>query len=741
MSYKIIGILLWIFSLFALQDLLAQEKNKTELYRLIELAESDSKRVNLKLQLVDILEAEGDKSESLREISSILRLSTMDRYENGYLRGLFKMGEHYLNRELPDSAKIPVREGVSQSKTPQFRLLFLNQQGTIIRMEGFPEKSIQVYKDAYALADSIGLYREKAAIAYNLAIAYKLTGDLSTSFENLYRGLVNIEDAGDSELMAKILNSIGKMYYDLENPSEGIYYLEQSEQLSRQYSLDNNLISVLTNLGISHLALENVNSAEDYLTEARERASKSGNEIQKVLIGYNLGLVNLKKGNLTEAQIFFETTLEQSREHEFGEGIFHNSIGMGDLYKHQRRYDEAVAWYHEALEESFNMNADHFTGQALEKLYLVNRDAGRHLDALEALEVLRAHTENIRSIEREQARAEYEARLESRRQEQENRILIARQSEQEARLQLQKAMGIGVLVLLSFVLGITIFLYRNVRFRGRLNTFLRERNLEISSKNKELDHLNNIKNKMFAVVAHDLRGPLSSLQSLLYLLREHDLSKEDLDEITNSLERSLHDNATTMENLLAWAKSQMNGIVVNYRIFKLIAAVEAVYSQVKFQAEQKKVNIQIDVDSELKVYADYDMMKLVLRNLVSNAVKFTDEDDKITIRATSDSEKTTISVEDTGIGIKHNDQEKIFGDDHFSNAGTKNEQGSGLGLALCKEFVEKHEGEIWFQSEHNKGTTFIFSLPVHKETSLPEDKKDIRNSKDKRQAKPVAIPG
>jgi two-component system, sensor histidine kinase and response regulator len=675
-------------------------------------AESDSQKVNLTLQLVDELVALNQPKEVREEIGNILRLSTLVGYQEGYLRGLLKMGDHYISRQVPDSALVPIREGLSQTNEPHFRLQFLSQRGTVSRLDGNPVESIRYYNQAMILADSLDSTGGKARINYNLSVSQRMIGDYASAFENLYRSLMQAEQVRDSSLKALILNDIGELYNELNDPVEAIYYLENSQRISREYNLTSTLIRTLMNLGIVHTGFENYETAARYFSEAKELAEELNDLFRRVIIDYNLGHLDLRQQNYNSARNYFSSALELSRERNLQDGIYYNTIGMGELYRDLGRYGQALDWFRQAHDLSRSMNSGPRISQSLEELYETHKRSGQISRALDALESLKLHTDSIRTIERERSRAEFEALLEARRQEEENRLLLARQAEQDARIQLQQGLGAGSLVVLAVVLGVTLFLYRNVRTREKMNRELKERNDEISSKNEELDRLNNIKNKMFAVVAHDLRGPLSSLQSLLYLLREHDLSKDELDEITNSLEQSLHDNATTMENLLAWAKSQMAGIKINYRVFKLRAGAEAVYSQIKFQAEQKKIAITIDIDPDLEIYADYDMIKLIIRNILSNAVKFCQADDKIDIEAMQSGGFTTIKIRDTGTGIRKEDQEKIFDDEHFSKKGTKNEQGSGLGLTLCREFIEKHGGEIWFESEFGKGTEFSFTIPV-----------------------------
>lgn len=439
-----------------------------------------------------------------------------------------------------------------------------------------------------------------------------------------------------------------------------------------------------------------------------EEANDAGNLAS---IDYNLGTLNLNRGETEVARTFFINSLNISREAGNSEGIYYNSLGMGDLSKQLGRRAEARNWYQAVLEQAHLINSSHLIEQALEKIYNELRESGEMAQAIEVLESIRHHIDSTRTMEYERSRAEYETLFESRKQAQENQVLTAQRAEQEARIQLQQGLGIGALAILAILLAVTFILYGNNRTREKLNRKLQEKNQDISIKNRELDHLNNLKNKMFAVISHDLRGPLSSFKGLLYLIREKNLSGAALDKLARNLEKSVLDNTAAMENLLAWAKSQMSGLTLNFADIALTEVVEEVRSQTDFQAQEKKVPLLVDISPGIHVYGDYDAVNLIVRNLVSNSVKFCETGDTITVKASQKTDFTTIHIVDTGAGIADEDQEKILSGDHFTRKGTKSEKGSGLGLSLCREFVEKHGGEIWFESTCGEGSTFSFTLP------------------------------
>lgn len=241
---------------------------------------------------------------------------------------------------------------------------------------------------------------------------------------------------------------------------------------------------------------------------------------------------------------------------------------------------------------------------------------------------------------------------------------------------------------------------------------------EISSKSDELEELNKLKDKLLSVISHDFRGPLNSLRGALALFVSGSISMEEMKVLGGGLVEKLDNTYNLLENLLSWAKSQMQGTKVYMKSVSLDAITEDCIHLLEPLAEKKLVRIFNNIREPIVVYADNEMVKLVLRNLVSNAIKFTLAGDEINIDSMVEEDFVTISVKDNGIGISNENQDKLFKLMNFSTSGTSNETGMGLGLLLCKDFVEKQGGRIWFESEYGKGSTFYFTLPMEEKFAI-----------------------
>jgi two-component system sensor histidine kinase/response regulator len=239
-----------------------------------------------------------------------------------------------------------------------------------------------------------------------------------------------------------------------------------------------------------------------------------------------------------------------------------------------------------------------------------------------------------------------------------------------------------------------------------------EQKMLAEEKTAKLVQLNQEKDKLFSVISHDLSSPMTSVKIYLDLLDAVDLEKEERSSMTKDLTQSLGDAQNLLQNLLLWAKSQMQNSQMQLEEVHLRSLFNEAVELVEQRASKKNIQIHIAMEPKLKVVADPDMLELVIRNLMNNAVKFTKTGGEISVSAVVADGHCIIAVKDNGIGIAKAKQAKIFSLQIVSSYGTNNEKGTGLGLMLCKDYTERQGGKIWFESEPQQGSTFYVSLPV-----------------------------
>jgi len=237
---------------------------------------------------------------------------------------------------------------------------------------------------------------------------------------------------------------------------------------------------------------------------------------------------------------------------------------------------------------------------------------------------------------------------------------------------------------------------------------------EIKKFEQKLKEANTTKDKFFRIIGHDLKNPISQVVQISQLIEtKHDkLSSEKVEEYAKTIKDSSIRTLNLLDNLLKWAMTQTNSISFNPVDIKLKILVDENIEILKELSLEKKIEMHNNIDESLILTADHNMISTVLRNLLSNAIKYSFENSSITIENSMDSKGNVISVADCGKGVSVRGKEKLFRvDSGFFMLGTKGEKGTGIGLILCKEFIEMHKGEIWVESEEGKGTTFYFSIP------------------------------
>lgn len=258
---------------------------------------------------------------------------------------------------------------------------------------------------------------------------------------------------------------------------------------------------------------------------------------------------------------------------------------------------------------------------------------------------------------------------------------------------------------------------------------LKQQNKELAVTNSllkesenELSQSNSIKDRMFSIISHDLRAPLATLQNFLkmFISYRNAFTDEEINKITRDIDKSLGNVGGLLENLLQWSRAQMGHLETKLEPLLITDHIQKNIELLLPTAKNKKINLQVSQIKEgILVEADYNLLNFILRNLISNAIKFTDTEGTVTVGAIADTntlEKNAqkmihIFVRDTGVGMNEDIAKKIFiTDQHVTTRGTANEKGTGLGLMVCKEFVEKQNGKIWVESIEKEGTTFTFSL-------------------------------
>ena len=688
-------ILLMLVTLGSGSHILAQDYQQQDIK--IENVESDSALVYSYLEAADKARRQGE----IRSLRNILGKAqrVADSVENALLLQKVEkdLGEYYLQTGSYDSAQVVLEGAAERSSSKNMQTEVLNLLATAYRYQSKYPEAMNTYNQGLSLIDSLESPDIFAAINTNKASIYEDLGNLSEAVSLYQQGITFAEAVGDSSFLATALNNLGNLYYEQSNFEDARTYLKESITVSEQQDFHNTLLRAKHNLASTERDLGNYDEARNLYREAWELHEKLRPDSPPIQLLYNMGRLHLEVSEFDEAEEHFRESLQYSRKGGIPAGLFYNYLGLGDLALERGDFSAAIDFYNDSFGIAQKVDSPPFRITVSEKLHEAYKKEGDFKEALKYHELAKQLSDSLTEAQQDEQLALAETELGLRQQKKINQLLQERQEQQEARITMQNwLIGMSVLVIMV-ILFLIVGLYRSNRERQRING--------------ELEELNKVKNKMMAIIAHDLRSPMTSMQGVFYLLRDENLDMEEIREIASNLEVTVQQNINMMGNLLSWANSQMRGLEIDIENVSAFDVVEEILENCSFQAEHKSLTLINNVDPNLAVKADANLLKLIIRNLVNNAIKFSHEGDTVTLSAEEDRQEVVFKVKDNGIGIPVEERDGLFSLQGNSRSGTNDENGSGLGLKLCKEFVEKQNGTIDLDSTVGEGTIFYVSLP------------------------------
>ncbi len=565
------------------------------------------------------------------------------------------------------------------------------------------------------------LPNEQISILLTTGEIYQELGNSYKAIENYMQALLLAESLGQIKSSADALNKTGQVYRSIGNEAKAIEYHMKALTLCRQHNYLQGisdcyywLATTYQNMAQPELALQKHDSA---LAIRRRISDYPGTGYSQL----EMGKIYLQKGDAGKAKAAMEESLQifQSAGMARGEAMAYNYLGALQLYN--KRYEDALTYLKNALAIGELKNDKKVIRDSYENLYTCYSGLKDYEQALYYKDLFVAISDFIYGEESERRMAELQTRFEIAEKEREIETLKKDNELRELAMQKQKHFRdslITGLILLLIILLLIIYLYRN----NRRNTLrLKHTNTTIHQQNQELQELNATKDKFFSIISHDLKGPLNSLTAFSGLLIKHTdaLSKEEIQMLAVDFDKSLKNLMSLLENLLEWSRTQTGGMEISPEPLKIRELVEANTELLANMAKNKDIQITTQIPSHLWAFAGRHQMNTVLRNLISNALKFTHKGGWVTITASEWKDAIEVMVQDTGVGVSPEAMEKLFKIEHkHTTPGTASEKGTGLGLMLCKEFIEQNGGNIQVESQVDTGSTFRFTIP--KATSLQE---------------------
>jgi len=543
-------------------------------------------------------------------------------------------------------------------------------------------------------------YHKRALTLYykSLDISTKIKDTLHIAKANQQIGNALMESGDYAE--AERLYTIAVKYYSL---------LRQNEDL----------VNMWNSLGLVKMASGRIDSARNYFNEARETSEKLGYTYGTKKSNHNLGLLNAKTGELAMARAYFNTSLSVDIKTKDAYGSALNRNQLARLAIEEGDYDRAVDLLKSALKSAGSISAAHLQIESLKSLCEIYRKRSDLTELVRCQETLidmqddLAERETFYSMnfleilkEKEQERSVFQ-----------KKIVDAQQRATYSNV----VLGVVSVGLLTLIL-LTILWYKNYKRARSYSKELMDKNdviqkhvlalnklnNAITEQNESLEESNRMKDKLLSIISHDLRTPLSNTKGILDLVEGNYLSPAELSQLLKDLDAQYVKSLTLLDNLLFWIKGQMSGSPLESRVIDLKLLIDSLCHELEISAAKKDISLINDINEQLFISGDREMIKVVFRNLLTNALKFT-EKGYVRIYATVE-DGITVHVEDSGIGMSEEVLQKVLSRSYFTTKGTHKESGTGFGLLICKDLIEKHGASLSVKSEVGQGAVFSVSF-------------------------------
>ncbi len=660
--------------------------------------------------------------------------------------------EKELSREMTDSARIKLLKDLSiaySSVDPVKKFYYANTYRELAEKTGADSMVADAYLD---MGISYGIRSKADSALYYFSLGYHKARECNY-LRGVGRSLVNMGYAydrldDDEAALTKYLEAlpifkkiksehginqcytnIGALYFDLGQYTLARSYFAEALASYTEYEDEKGTSWALYNMGNVSMALGDFPAARDYFDKSLAIRQKKGDLAGIASTSGALGELEIKEGNIDQGLKYFQIASEHNAtiQDNFHQSTVLISIANANLLK--GNFDEAKSKALQALTKAREMKSQKATADVLHSLVRIFRTSGDYREALEYQTELIAVEDSLRAESKvnEVMLAEFN-RMDERNQNltKDNEIITSQN------LSYLKTIVITSLILVLVILLLIVLYKRNVEKKASntllerqkrdmeqvldelalLNEKLNEQMLLVESQNAKLSQLNKVKNKLFSILSHDLRAPLGTIQMLLSMHREGKVAEDELNPLLFKLEDTVYSSSIFLDNLLEWSKNQLDGFLVNSTTVSIKSLVKRNVELVRSQASLKEISVQSFVNEDFYVDVDPDMIKVAIRNLLSNSIKFCSPGDSISFRAQRVDSEVILSISDTGPGITDEQKGNMFSLESATTEGTFGEKGQRLGLILCKEMVVQNNGSIDFESEVGVGTIFRITLPA-----------------------------
>ena len=620
--------------------------------------------------------------------------------------GEFVEGEKYASKALDQARRL---------NNARFISIGLSALSAFYMNTGDYEKALELLEETREQATKAGLPDWDARAKFNIGSILTNRGDRAGGLRYMTDALHYFESAGDNIIASRIMNNIAVNYHAWRDYDLALEYYRKTLQT---YELNGDILGkvvVLNNIGEIYKDKAQYDMAVQYYSQIFDLAEKHEVSDFYLAIG-RVGLAEtyLKTGNDQLARQFAQQSLDVFEQGNMQEGEINANLILTELEMNDGNLQAANRLVDECLNQSTSIGLKELTkkGYLLKSKILEKRN--QYYESLVNYKKYVEITDSLNEEKQMHQLALHRAEMDI--SEKENEIDLLQKDNEIKDLQLvkQKHQSRTMIITIALLVVVVALSLSYNKARKKANDLLHEKNNQILEQHEELIRVNQTKDKFLSIIGHDLRNPIGAFKDVVSQLAE--FPEMFTDELRKQILTELRDEAENtyflLDNLLLWAKTQKNSIQFKPEKLKLNLVVKNNIILNTRLAERKNIKLNLNIEPDILVYADHNMVDLIIRNLLSNAIKFTPENGIVRLMVQEvEGGKYEVQVKDTGVGIDEKDLPRIFDEnDHLSTYGTGNEKGSGLGLILCREFVEMNGGTIRVESKPGKGSTFSFTL-------------------------------
>ncbi len=571
-----------------------------------------------------------------------------------------------------------------------------NQMGNVYNLTDKYIKAFYNY-DKAAIYYKIASYpRGLAIINNNKSTIEQKRGNFENAINFLHEANLYFVRVSDSAVLSSTYNNIGNVYSALDNIELAKEYYIKSIGLKRR-NKSKKLGTTLNNLALLYIDLKELDSAKVLLGESLA-ISKKNKETASVASAFNrLGSIALINKDYQKSRKYYDSSYLAAKRAKNERIMANAQQQMGLVAIRTKNFKEAEKLIKTARKKLLKLKRSPLLLANYTYAATLDSARGDFSSAFEWQKKYQKLSDESTSTETTQKIELAEARFKS---EMEQLQLIDEQ-EKKQRHNEEELFNYRVFTYISLAISLIILVFLAYIVKSR-----RERKRYV----KELNESNQVKNKLFSIISHDLKNEIHGLDSSLNLLKDNTISTEEFKEIVPLLANRTHQTSILLNNLLNWSKSQMKELNAKPTTFDINEVISSKFTFFKPKARQKNIKLTNRLDPTM-VFADKDMFAIVSQNLIANAIKFCNPGDTITLTSKEKDGHYEICFEDTGVGIAQENLDKLFAEDTFTTTGTQQETGTGLGLRICKELIELNDGEIAVKSILGQGSTFCITLP------------------------------